>query len=230
MGKRPFFFHHQLGFRRNPFGALVDEEWAAIAVLPDAIEELLPAAFTHLQLLGAKGCGKTTSLLKLADYFSETDQHLRIQYEYLAEGERRMHSDTAVSDLFFLDEAQRLNRRARRQLLTSIASRADQFRLVFSSHKDLSPHFARKGISLHTIHLEKTVTLAQYKKMLRHRLEYFALPDKKGITIAPDAVQFLYDTFFPNFRAAEYFLYDVWQRQTAVCELTAVDLQRNMPD
>ena len=108
MQKRPFFFHHTLGFRRNPFGAMESSEWAAVAVLPLVLTDLLDIPFTHLQLLGSMGSGKTTTLLKLVERFTQTGQ--RVTYEYLPQGERVYRTDTAVLDIFFLDEAQRLTR------------------------------------------------------------------------------------------------------------------------
>lgn len=224
MSKKPFFFHHTLGFRRNPFGALADDEWIAVAILPDTITKLLSTNFIHLQLLGSMGVGKTTSLRKLTDHFSRENR--RVAYEYLAQGERVMKTDTAVLDILLLDEAQRLNRRSRRQLLAS----AGQFsgaglQLILSSHKDLTSHFARRSLPLVTIDLNETLTLAHYERLLVRRLAYFTLPGAAHTTLAPEAMHWLLETFYPNMRDAEYFLYEVWQRETAVREITAVHLQ-----
>jgi len=224
MAKRRFFFHHTLGFRRNPFGALADDEWIAVAILPDTITKLLFTNFTHLQLLGSMGAGKTTSLRKLTDHYAQSNR--RVAYEYLAQGERVMKTDTAVLDILLLDEAQRLNRRSRRKLLASAAQFSGKgLQLILSSHEDLTPHFARRNLPLVTIDLNETHTLAHYERLLAHRLAYFALPGAVHTRLAPDAMRWLYEMFYPNMRDAEYFLYDVWQRETAVREITAVHLQ-----
>ncbi len=228
MAKRPFFFHHTLGFRRNPFGALEADEWIAVAILPDTISKLFSTHFTHLQLLGSMGAGKTTSLRKLADQFANAGgpANQRVAYEYLAQGERVMKTDTAVLDILLLDEAQRLNRRSRRRLLASAAQfNGGGLRLILSSHKDLTPYFVRRGLPLVTIDLDETLTLAHYERLLARRLAYFALPGAAHTTLSPDAISWLYETFYPNMRDAEYFLYEVWQRETAVREVTAVHLQ-----
>ena len=59
---------------------------------------------------------------------------------------------------------------------------------------------------------------------LAQRLAFFALPDAARVTLGETAVQFLYDTFGQNLREAEYFLYEVWQRQEAVGEITGAQL------
>ena len=220
MQKRPFFFQHTLGFRRNPFGALVQDEWTAVAVLPPLLTDVLPDNCTHLQILGPMGSGKTTTMLKLVEQFQQVGQ--RVIYEYLPEGERVYKAETAVLDTFCLDEAQRLTRREKRRLLAAAKS---GLRLVLSSHEDLTPLFQRWVQPLLSINLEEMLTADLYGRMLAHRLDYFALPDRLRTTLSADAVQWLYDRFYPNMRDAEYFLYEVWQRETAVREVTAVHLK-----
>ena len=75
--QRPFFHFPHIGYRRNPFGALTDEEWTAIAVLPPAIERILADDFEHLQLLGPMGIGKSTTLLALQAWFVEWEESSR---------------------------------------------------------------------------------------------------------------------------------------------------------
>ncbi len=225
MQKRPFFFQHTLGFRRNPFGALDQVEWAAITVLSATLTKFLSSHFTHLQLLGSMGSGKTTTLLKLADQLSQTDCHLA--YEYLAEGQKVYKTDTAVLSVFLLDEAQRLNRRERRRLLSAVTQHSQMdLRLLLSSHEDLTPLFRRWHQPLLSINMNEMLTAELYGRMLTRRLEYFALPNRAHTTLSVDAVQWLYDTFYPNMRDAEYFLYEVWQKETAVREVTAVHLKK----
>lgn len=225
MVKRPFFSQHALGFRRNPFGALNEAEWVAITVVSASVAKLLSSKFTHLQLLGPIGSGKTTTLLKLADNFAQNGRH--VAYEYLALGERDYKTDTTNLDILLLDEAQRLGWQPRRRLLASVAQRSQSsLRLILSSHKDLTGAFRRRGLPLQTVAVDDVLTVAFYGQILARRLAYFALPGAAHTTLAPDAVQWLYETFHPNMRDAEYFLYEVWQRETAVQEITAVHLKK----
>ena len=224
MDKRPFFFQHTLGFRRNPFGALNQAEWADVALFTPAVESCLASSIPHIQLLGPMGSGKTTTLLKLADHFSSMKNNLA--YEYLAHGERSYKTDAARLDMFLLDEAQRLSRRARRRLLGTILAHSQRgLRLIFSSHADLTALFRRRGLPLLTVDLAGVLTPGLYGQMLARRLDYFALPHAAHTTLSADAVQWLYNQFYPNVRDGEYFLYEVWQRETAVREVTAVHLK-----
>ena len=225
MQKRPFFFHHTLGFRRNPFGALARDEWTAVSILPATLQKLLAVRCPHVQLLGAMGSGKTTTLLKLADELAQTDEQLA--YEYLAEGKRRYETDTAVLTTFFLDEAQRLTRGERLRLVRAAARQNETgLRLIFSSHVDLTNLFQRWQRPLTSINLEETLTVDLYGQMLTRRLDFFALPGNPFTMLSTDAIQWLYDQFYPNMRDAEYFLYEVWQRETTVREVTAVHLKK----
>jgi hypothetical protein len=187
--------------------------------------KLLTSKFTHLQLLGPMGSGKTTTLLKLADELAQDGR--RVAYEYLALGERDYQTDTSNFDIFLLDEAQRLNWRSRQRLLASVSQRSQSnLRLILSGHKDLTRVFRRRGLPLRTVVMDDVLTAAFYDQILARRLAYFALPGVAHTTIAPDAVQWLYETFYPNMRDAEYFLYEVWQRETAVRQITAVHLKK----
>lgn len=224
MTNKTFFFHHQLGYRRNPFGALTAEEWTAVAFIPPAVQQVIDAGFTHLQLLGPKGCGKTTTLLKLAA--ERRAQAQTVTYEYLPEGQHYFTTNPKGLDLFVLDEAQRLRWRERRRWVgcgTAVS-------LLFSSHADLTPHFQRAHLPLISIWLDEGISLAHYQSWLEKRLTYFALPGRRRVELADTAVNALHQQFGRDMREAEYFLYELFQHpwlEPAEGErwlLTAVDL------
>lgn len=202
---RDFFFHHRLGYRKNPFGALTAEEWTAVAFIPPAVQKILDEGFTHLQLLGRKGCGKTTTLLKLAAIGRAQGQSL--VYEYLPEGQSHFVSQPTNGGVFVLDEAQRLRWRERRRWLgwgTAVT-------FLFSSHTDLTPHFRRAHLPLTTVWLDAEISLAHYHTWLERRLAYFALPGKRRLELGDTAVAALYHRFGRDLREAEYFLYELFQ-------------------
>lgn len=217
---RAYFFFHQLGYRRNPFGALTAEEWAAVAVLPTAVAPLFQMTQGHGQLLGPMGSGKTTTLLGLRAHFAA--RGAAVVYEYLPQGQTWFETEPAGLDLFLLDEAQRLTWRQRRRLMNGV--RDGRLRLIMSSHEDLTPLFARRKLPLLTVSLADQASPAHYAAVLAQRLAFFALPDAARVTLGETAVQFLYDTFGQNMREAEYFLYEVWQRQEAVVEISGAQL------
>ena len=217
--KRPYFFHHTLGYKKNPFGALTTQELTAVAFLPTSIQELIQTNFGHLQLLGGNGCGKTNTMLKIIERFLVDEKNLR--YEYIAEGTTKLQTNLQGLDCFFLDEAQRLGWWQRRQWL----KKANEIQMIFSSHRDLTAVFAQKKLPLHTINIETFITPDYYKQWLANRLTYFALEQSERVEFADTAVTYLYDTFGPNIRDAEYFLYDVWQSLTEPKLITAETLQ-----
>jgi len=231
--QRPFFHFPHIGYSRNPFGALTDEEWTAIAVLPPVIERILANGFDHLQLLGPMGIGKSTTLLALQAWFvaaqkessrrdAETqrrkggpvarpqDAHPsnRIVYEYLPEGQRHFVTDTNKLDLFLLDEAQRLNWWQRRKLMKA----ASHLRLIISSHEDLTPLFAKKDMNLTSVDLSGEMDEGWITAVIHKRLSYFAIPNQPHATLTPTAITYLVETFGQNLRQMEYFLYEVWQQ------------------
>ncbi|HID52277.1 MAG TPA: hypothetical protein EYP41_09585 [Anaerolineae bacterium] len=218
--KRPYFSHHRLGYRKNPFGALTEEEWTAVSFLPDEAAAALAEGGTHIQLLGRDGCGKTSTLLQMAARLEESGQ--TAVYEYIPEGQNWFGKGNGRFDVFILDEAQRLNWRQRRRWLKL----GQAHRLIFSSHADLTPYFKRRGWPLWSFDVATAVTPATYAAWIDRRLTYFAIPQTPAVTLAPDASQFLYDTFGPNMREAEYFMYEVWQGLTEVGEVTAEYLAR----
>jgi hypothetical protein len=213
---RPFFSFHTLGYRRNPFGALTAEEWAAVAVPSPEVVAASEYSRSHLQLLGPMGSGKTTALRWLAARYAA--QGVSACYEYLAEGERRFVTDLAGVGVFLLDEAQRLSWRERRRLVG--VGENGRLRLILSSHEDLTPLFWRRGLPLETVWLTEELTLDHCRAVWQRRLDYFALPGRERVGLGETAVVYLYHTFGQNLREAEYFLYEVWQRQAEVGEIT----------
>ncbi|MBM4425097.1 MAG: hypothetical protein FJ030_17245 [Chloroflexi bacterium] len=217
----PYFPFHTLGLRCNPFRALTDDEWAQVAVLPDAVRGAAATGFDHLQILGPLGHGKTTALLALTARFR--NEGARAAYEYLAEGETRFTADLRELDLFALDEAWRLDESERARLFSLISK---GLRLVVSSHDDLSPTFARRGLSLTTVRLGPP-GLDHLSTVLNRRLAFFALdPNAPGLAFTPDAARHLRERFGGNLRAAEYFLYEVFQGLMEREEITEEVLRR----
>lgn len=221
MTQRRFFFHHQLGYRSNPFGALTAVEWTAVAFIPPVVQQKLDNGLVHLQLLGPAGCGKTTTLLKLTEYFG--GQGRRVVYEYLPEGQSHFETNLDGVDLFVLDEAQRLNRRERKRWLaegTTVPRTAVSF--IFSSHEDLTRLFGGRrpsagrspsgNLPLQSVHVGDAVTLAHYQSWIERRLAYFALPDVPRVTLSTAVIAHLYQTYGQEMREAEYFLYEIFQR------------------
>lgn len=219
MSQRPFFFHHRLGYRCNPFGALTEAEWPVVAFLPPGLQPLLTARPGHIQLLGRRGCGKTTTLLKLAAW-ARQQGWAPVLYEYLPQGQTHLQTDLARPALFVLDEAQRLGRKERGRWL----DRATAVTCFFSSHVDLTPHFRRRGLPLQSLVLEELVSAAHYRAWVERRLAHFALPGGPRLRLSEGAITRLYQAFGADMREAEYFLYELFQREWENGQIEASDL------
>jgi hypothetical protein len=202
-------------------------EWTAVAFIPPVVQQILDNGFTHLQLLGPAGSGKTTTLLKLTEHFAGQGQ--RVVYEYLPEGQNHFETNLADVDLFVLDEAQRLNRRERKRWLAAGTSvRGTDVPFIFSSHEDLTRLFGGRrpsaGRPLQTVHVGDAVTLAHYQSWIEQRLAYFALPDVPRVTLSTAVIAHLYQSYGQEMREAEYFLYELFQRDWPPHEIELEEL------
>lgn len=201
----------ELGYWLNPFCTLTDEQWVEIGYLHPLLVAGVESG-RNLQLLGAKGAGKTTALRLIAERLE--DDGLKVMYEYLPEGQRYFVSETAGLDVFILDEAQRLSWWQRRRLWRV----GGDMRLIVSSHEDV-------GRWLHeplTMDVEQVHTVAHWRQMIGRRLAYFARPDVARVMLSEEAIAYLHGRFAPDFRAAEFFLYEVWE---GVDEVVVVDVE-----
>jgi len=204
-----YFPFHSLGFKCNPFRAVTDAEWLEVAILPDSLAEVLAHGFVHLQLLGGKGHGKTTALLILADHLKREGQ--RVAYEHIEIGQTEFVTSLDSLDAFLLDEADRLSEREWDRLLRALSVDGRGLRSILSSHEDLTHRFVRRGLPLTTLRFE-TATLTHVAAVIRRRLAHFALElDLPGVTISPEAIAHLHQTFGADIRVIEQTLYEVFQ-------------------
>lgn len=196
-----YFPFHRLGYQCNPFRAVTDAEWVALAIVPESIEQVLSQP--NFQILGDKGHGKTTTLLALAARFGAQGQ--RVAYEHLEVEQNRFITDLAGLDIFLLDEAQRLTKRERERLL------GGRLRLILASHEDLTPLFTRFGLRLATVQFD-SAPLAHVTAVLERRLAFFALAgSSQRVAIQPEAIQLLHTTFGADVRKIELALYEVFE-------------------
>jgi hypothetical protein len=221
---RAYFPFEALGYKCNPFRALTDEEWSQVALVPPAA--LAAAQAGHLQILGARGYGKTTLLLGLGAHFRRAG--VVAAYEYLAEGQTGFSTQLEGLELFLLDEAQRLSAHERRRLLAALGQAEGRPRLILSTHADLASLFAAPRLPLATYRLE-AASEDRLRAVLERRLAFFALPGKPGVSLEAGALRYLHDTFGGDLRAVEHYLYEAFQQLTGPEALTAERLRGLAP-
>ncbi|MCA9934913.1 MAG: hypothetical protein H6662_11075 [Ardenticatenaceae bacterium] len=212
----PFPFH-ALGYSRNPFGALTDEEWTAVAILPQAICDVLPHGCRHVQVLGPKGAGKSTTLRKMAAELRAGRR--RAVYEYLPEGQHYFSTNLHDVEIFCLDEVQRLNWW---YLLRLVRWGGTQGRLILGSHRDLTKWFGWQRPFLTTFYLPDLITRDHWQKAITARLRYFAIKENPH-TLSAEEIKQLYEKFGADMREGEYYLYEVWQKGIKDLRLTIDD-------
>jgi hypothetical protein len=205
----PYFPFHTLGYQCNPFRALTDTEWVDIVVPHPQVKAMLADPPAHLQVIGEKGHGKTTTLLYIAAHARANGQ--RAAYEHLEVEARHYTTSPTGLDLFCLDEAQRLAPTERTRLLTTLVENKN-LRTVIGTHEDLSPLFDHYHLPLVTLQLE-TVPLTHVEAVIRRRLDYFVLnPAQPGTVPTPQALAALHHYFGANLRKIEQVLYEVYQQ------------------
>lgn len=215
-----YFPFHALGYQCNPFRAVTNEEWVALAVLHPQVEAALVTSFEHLQVLGEKGHGKTTTLLAIADHYKRAGK--RTAYEHLEVGEQHYKTSLARLDLFCLDEVQRLIPAERMRLIGSLLKEKG-LHMVLGSHEDFGPLFNRHGLTLTTLQFE-TVPLTHVEAVVRRRLEYFALTlGQPGVRPTPEAIAALYNRYGSDVRRIEQALYEAYQYAAARPEVREID-------
>jgi chromosomal replication initiation ATPase DnaA len=221
-----FFPFHDLGFRCNPFRALTREEWSQIAVVPQAIEEAIEGDFSHLQIIGNQGSGKTSALLALKKRFK--DQGHKVQYCYLPPGQTKLPGTWPVGEILLIDEMQRLTQNQRLRVVKKVAPmREAGLRLIFSSHEDLSPVFARLRRPLQTIPLHHHE--AEFvRSVIERRLRFFSEGDSARASLTEEAYGWLGETFADDLRSLEDFLYEVFQRRQFESVISVEVLRRAM--
>lgn len=215
----PFY---RLGFTCNPFRALTPDENGKVAIISDKITNTYKHTLDHLQILGSEGRGKTTTLMGLASHTNS--EKWASSYEYLADGQESYRTDLSDLNLFFLDEAQRLNKASISRLVDTAS---DKLRIVFSSHEDLSDVFQRKELRLSSFRVE-VESSAQIDEIISRRLEFFSKEATPAITLSKQAIDFLLITHGTDIRGMLDLLYDVFQDCRERGTLTIADIKSSI--
>jgi hypothetical protein len=190
--------YEHLNLRFNPFGELHPRERARVAVIPP----LCMDEGEVLQVLGAAGRGKTTHLVA---WHHATPSSA---YEYVPEGSDRIRTKPLPA-FFFLDEAQRLNRRQLARLFANVP------RLVVATHDDLSRFSRRPVRSLELRGIEPW----KLARIVSLRIEAARRNPGPLPTLSDASLSKLLLQFGDDLRAMEGYLYDRFQNLEAPCDV-----------
>jgi hypothetical protein len=219
-----YFPLHSLNLRGNPFRRLTQEEWEHVAILPPSVAGILALGFTHLQILGPPGAGKTATLHALCGHF--TQRGLRTRYLYLSPGGARRIRHEAGTEILLIDEFQRLgHRKAKAFIVGPTSIQTVKVRLVLSTHKDQRRLFQQLGLPLASVALPE-FDPEFLKLMLNKRIAFFSDQQPPLLHFTDEAVLHLLDSHQGDWRTMEASLYEYFQRPPGAGKITAERLRR----
>jgi hypothetical protein len=186
--------------RRNPFGELIADERAELAVLPPGQQTYDVFEQGHaLQLIGESGRGKTTRMLVLWRNLPSAS------YVYLPEGGPT--PPIPAGNPLLIDEAQRLTRKLQASIFCL------RLPLVLATHADLTRPLQKWGYVVRTINIERDNTPELIHAALNRRIEASRLEPGELPEISFDEARKLAIRFGSDLRAIEHFLYERLQDQ-----------------
>ena len=187
----------RLNLRRNPFGEPAPEEVGELVVADvESMAGWLSAPRRALQLIGDCGRGKTARLHALRRWWPD------VPYVYLAEG--APVPPLPETPRLFLDEAQRLPRRRRRELFRRVES------IALATHQDYRRELERAGLEVQTIEVggaDARLLLAVFAR----RVEWARLGPGRVPSVTARAVEELIGRYGDDVRSMLDELYEVYQ-------------------
>ena len=189
----------KFNLRRNPFGELSQAERIELAVVDvsELTEHLAP--YVAVQLVGGRGRGKTTRMLKIASQFPES------WYVYLPETGRC----PAIQEgrPLLIDEAQRLSRAACRAVFST------GLPLVLATHRGLQRRLRRYGYRVYSKRIGDGNTPELVFQALNRRIEASRLHAGPVPGLSRCVAKRLVMQFGSDLRAMESHLYERTQIQ-----------------
>ncbi|HEX9691949.1 MAG TPA: hypothetical protein VGA22_07610 [Gemmatimonadales bacterium] len=202
-----------LGLRRNPFGALADDERAALAIVEiDGWVDWLHGGKRALQLMDPPGRGKSTHLLALRRRIPETVLVRPLQ------GIPR----APRTGLLLLDDAQLvpLWRRVR------LWRRAGP--VALATHRDFTRELTLFGFQVQTVRPSAAWTLERFKAAVDARVMASLDGPANGTTVSNEVAATVFHRCGTDVRAALDWLYDEFQHRELRARGWASDRDRRL--
>jgi hypothetical protein len=192
----------RLNLFRNPFGELSIVERAELAVVDeDLLNQITLDRWTAIEFIADCGRGKSTRLHWLRSRLPNSS------YVYLPE-EGPVPAIPWGNPLM-IDEAQRMNRRAKRSVF------ATGIPLILGTHQSLSRSLRRCGYEVRSIRIGRTNTASFIQKVLNRRIEASRCGDGPIPVVSSAEANRLFARFGSNVRSVEGYLYEQFQQRIA---------------
>lgn len=194
--------YSHLNLMCNPFGE-IDREQRKTLVIADtsAARSFLAEKKRVIQILGPVGCGKTSFMLALLNYFPES------KYQRTSEG---YDISFAPNTPLFLDEFDLLSFHQRRKLRKLHAN------VVICTHHDFSREFKKSDYAVMTVEPRKNISITKLEKIVSLRVERARRSRGPVPVIDKALLHKLLVSHNYNIRSIENALYDMIQNMKEV--------------
>ncbi len=188
-----------LNLRRNPFGAVSEENGVQLAVTDvDELTDHLREPGTAMQFVADRGRGKTTQLRVLHQQFSDKNTCLRCV--------RRNETFHVPEVPFpFVDEFQRIDSANRLRLYHTAE------RIALTTHHSVADELQTHGFDVRTVH-PGVQDPEQLKRIIDRRIEWARRDEGPVPELTLRDVRTLYDQFGSDLRSLFEHLYNVFQK------------------
>lgn len=206
-----------LNLSANPFGELTPSDRAAAAIVDTQRwrDWLADGGRRAVQFIGECGRGKTTHLLALASelkgahyvYLPPHPLEARRWVPRYCLASRAPLPDFPNADVLVIDEAQRLPRRLRSELL------ARGLPLVLGTHCNLARPLRSAGYVQQVVSVATSVTAERVHAIMNRRIEQVRIDQGPVPRISVQQSEQLCQQFGDDVRAMEGYLYEQFQQQ-----------------
>ncbi|KAA1260801.1 hypothetical protein LF1_33430 [Rubripirellula obstinata] len=192
----------RLNLFRNPFGELSIAERAELAIVNEnLLDQITLDLRTAIEFIGDCGRGKSTRLHWLGSRLPQAT------YVYLPE--EGPVPAIPFGNPLIIDEAQRMNRSAKRSVF------ATGVPLILGTHQSLSRCLRRWGYQVQSVRIGQQNTASLIQQILNRRIEASRSGDGPIPIVSAQEAGWLFDEFGSDLRSVEGFMYEQFQRRIA---------------
>lgn len=201
----------------NPFQIIDDPELLKRIVDPTLrklAEELAADSIDVIEILGERGWGKSTLLQLIRAEVALSNSPLWA-WSYIPPERSRVELPKLPFEGWIIDEAQRLNRASRRDVMQHVLNK----RLILGTHESYAPEAKTHNRPIRTVQLAAP-TIDDLQAMLAQRVDAFAV-EPIQITLDTKAAELALRFSEQNRRTFEELLFEVFYQAAQISDLPA---------